>query len=71
MSASAYNYRSCSIKNQRPGIWRYARELATSLEKAHRETQFCYAVSRELMDASCLAILCVLEWLYIRVHVAG
>ena len=34
-------------------------------------TQFCYAVGQELMDALCQAFLCVLKWLYRRVHVVG
>ena len=35
------------------------------LEMAHRANHFLlHAVIRELMNASCLAILCVLEWLY-------
>ena len=34
-------------------------------------TQFCYTVGQELMDALCQAFLCVLKWLYRRVHVVG
>ena len=37
MTAVAYSCTWCSIQNRRPGIWRYARDLASAIDRAHRD----------------------------------